>query len=115
MRIPCVLAPNNARPLLLPQVHSVMAALMDRLARYAGAPAAGPSAGGAAAGGSGAGGRGGAPDPRVVEQLAAIGAFDKFKQAISQVGSCRKRGLRGSARTGWWVWRRPTRREGGLR
>ncbi|KAG2449014.1 hypothetical protein HYH02_005768 [Chlamydomonas schloesseri] len=52
------------------KVHSVMAALMDRLARYA------SSAASSAAGGG---------DPRVLEELAAIDAFSKFKAAIAQI------------------------------
>ncbi|KAG2444706.1 hypothetical protein HXX76_001450 [Chlamydomonas incerta] len=52
------------------KVHSVMAALMDRLARYA------SSASASAAGGG---------DPRVLEELAAIDAFTKFKAAIAQI------------------------------
>ncbi|KAG2501801.1 hypothetical protein HYH03_000301 [Edaphochlamys debaryana] len=49
------------------KIHSVMAALMDRLARYA-----------ASATGAGA-------DPRVAGELAAIDAFAKFREAIAQV------------------------------
>ncbi|PNW88440.1 hypothetical protein CHLRE_01g029650v5 [Chlamydomonas reinhardtii] len=52
------------------KVHSVMAALMDRLARYA------SNASASAAGGG---------DPRVLEELAAIDAFSKFKAAIAQI------------------------------
>ena len=44
-----------------------MAALMDRLAKYATSPAAGGS------------------DPRVMEELNAINAFKRFKEAISDV------------------------------
>eukprot|EP00198_Chlamydomonas_reinhardtii_P000706 XP_001690041.1 subunit of retromer complex [Chlamydomonas reinhardtii] len=60
----------KVRAWLGPRVHSVMAALMDRLARYA------SNASASAAGGG---------DPRVLEELAAIDAFSKFKAAIAQV------------------------------
>lgn len=49
------------------KVHTVMAALMDRLAKYATSPAAGGS------------------DPKVMEELNAINAFKRFKEAISDV------------------------------
>ncbi|EFJ43527.1 subunit of Retromer complex [Volvox carteri f. nagariensis] len=59
----------GALPQLQPgvKVHSVMAALMDRLAKYAASAASGAS------------------DPRVLEELAAIDAFRKFKDAIARV------------------------------
>ncbi|GIL81964.1 hypothetical protein Vretimale_1517 [Volvox reticuliferus] len=49
------------------KIHSVMAALMDRLAKYAASAASGSN------------------DPRVLEELAAIDAFSKFKEAIARI------------------------------
>ncbi|GLI69968.1 hypothetical protein VaNZ11_014715 [Volvox africanus] len=59
----------DALPQLQPgvKVHSVMAALMDRLAKYAASAASGSN------------------DPRVLEELAAIDAFSKFKKAIARI------------------------------
>ncbi|GFR39847.1 hypothetical protein Agub_g344, partial [Astrephomene gubernaculifera] len=72
----------GALPQLQPgvKVHSVMAALMDRLARYAAAATTTTTTSsptGTASSSSG--------DPRVVEELAALDAFHKFKEAIAQV------------------------------